>query len=403
MAAGGCWAIARRRLPGPGYALENRAIIARVLPGLVNELATRPLTAFFNALREGLARFADDDSAPLVVVLTPGPFNETYFEHAYLARHLGLPLVQGQDLTVRADTVYLKTLSGLRRVHAILRRLDDDYCDPLELRADSALGVPGLLGRRARRARGARQCAGQRRAGVGGLAGLSARRRASCCWASRCGCLRWRPGGAASGRHSSMRLRTWIGWWSSRRFPIRSSSRASAAIWAEEDRAQLIARLRGRPYAYVAQERMSLSQAPTWRAGANVRLAPRTLTMRVYAVARPDGYEVMPGGLARIAAEGVVDIVSSQRGGGSKDVWVLADPDAATVPASSHTVYAADRSRTTCATTNCPRSWWRICTGSGATPSAARTRRGCCAPRWRCAPMPRSGASRARNACATAC
>ena len=77
----------------------------------------------------------DDDDAPLAVVLTPGPFNETYFEHAYLARQLGLPLVQGQDLTVRSDTVYLKTLPGLRRVHAILRRMDDDYCDPLELRA----------------------------------------------------------------------------------------------------------------------------------------------------------------------------------------------------------------------------------------------------------------------------
>src|SRR4029077_12794398 len=131
---------------GPGYALENRAIISRVLPGLVNELSTRPLTGFFNRLREGLARFADDDSPPLIVVLTPGPFNETYFEHAYLARHLGFPLVQGQDLTVRADTVYMKTLSGLKRVHAIFRRLDDDFCDPLELRADSSLGFPGLLG-----------------------------------------------------------------------------------------------------------------------------------------------------------------------------------------------------------------------------------------------------------------
>ena len=131
---------------GPGYALENRAIIARVLPGLVNQLGTRPLTGFFNTLRQSLTRLADDASPPLVVVLTPGPFNETYFEHAYLARQLGLPLVLGQDLTVRDDSVFLKTLAGLRRVHAILRRLDDDFCDPLELRAGSALGVPGLLG-----------------------------------------------------------------------------------------------------------------------------------------------------------------------------------------------------------------------------------------------------------------
>ncbi len=80
------------------------------------------------------------------MVLTPGPFNETYFEHAYLARQLGVALSEGTDLTVRNDTVYLKTLAGLKRVHAILRRLDDDFCDPLELRSDSALGVPGLLG-----------------------------------------------------------------------------------------------------------------------------------------------------------------------------------------------------------------------------------------------------------------
>ena len=97
----------------------------------------------------------------------------------------------------------------------------------------------------------------------------------------------------------------------------------------------MVARLRNRPYAYVAQERISLSQAPSWRAGAQVRLTPRTLTIRVYAVATPNGYEVLPGGLARIAAEGVVDIVSSQRGGGSKDIWVLTDPDAAATPAAA--------------------------------------------------------------------
>ena len=79
------------------------------------------------------------------MLLTPGPYNETYFEHAYLARYLGFPLVEGGDLTVRHDRVFLKTVAGLRPVHAILRRLDDDYCDPLELRADSTLGVPGLV------------------------------------------------------------------------------------------------------------------------------------------------------------------------------------------------------------------------------------------------------------------
>ena len=312
---------------GPGYALENRAIIARVLPGLVSQLGTRPLTGFFNTLRQGLTRQADDDSPPLVVVLTPGPFNETYFEHAYLARQLGLPLVLGQDLTVRDDSVFLKTLSGLRRVHAILRRLDDDFCDPLELRAGSALGVPGLLG--------------AVRAGRVVLANaLGSGVLESAAW------LGFLPGAARVLLGESLRLPSVATWWCGEKpaleyaiahldrlvvkpaFPNQKFEPRFGRDLGEEEIAAVIQRLRSRPYAYVAQERVSLSQAPTWRAGANVRLAPRTLTMRVYAVATPNGYEIMPGGLARIAAEGVVDIVSSQRGGGSKDVWVLSDPAA---------------------------------------------------------------------------
>ena len=128
---------------GPGYALENRQIVRRALPELAQSMDVRPLGAFFAALRDELLRGAGED--PLAVVLTPGSFNETYFEHAYLARQLGFPLVEGHDLTVRDETVFLKTLSGLKRVHAVFRRLDDDFCDPVELRVDSALGVPGLL------------------------------------------------------------------------------------------------------------------------------------------------------------------------------------------------------------------------------------------------------------------
>jgi uncharacterized circularly permuted ATP-grasp superfamily protein/uncharacterized alpha-E superfamily protein len=312
---------------GPGYALENRAIIARVLPGLVNQLGTRPLTGFFNTLRHSLTRLADDASPPLVVVLTPGPFNETYFEHAYLARQLGLPLVLGQDLTVRDDSVFLKTLAGLRRVHAILRRLDDDFCDPLELRAGSALGVPGLLG--------------AVRAGRVVLANaLGSGVLESAAW------LGFLPGAARVLLGESLRLPSVATWWCGEKpaleyaiahldrlvvkpaFPNQKFEPRFGRDLGEEEIAALIVRLRSRPYAYVAQERVSLSQAPTWRAGATVRLAPRTLTMRVYAVATPNGYEIMPGGLARIAAEGVIDIVSSQRGGGSKDVWVLSDPAA---------------------------------------------------------------------------
>ncbi len=308
---------------GPGYALENRAIIGRVLPGLINELGARPLAGFFNTLRDSLVAFASEGEVPLVVVLTPGPFNETYFEHAFLARQLGLPLVQGQDLTVRADTVYMKTLLGLRRVHAILRRVDDDYCDPLELRPDSALGVPGLLG-----AVRAGRVVVSNALGSGLLE--------SAAWQG------FLPGAAEKLLGEPLRLPSVATWWCGERpaldyvvthldqlvvkatFPNQRFEPCFGRDLGQEERADVIRRLRARPYAYVAQERVSLSQAPSWRPGAAVRLAPRTLTMRVFAVATSSGYQVMPGGLARIAAEGVVDIVSSQRGGGSKDVWVLA-------------------------------------------------------------------------------
>lgn len=132
---------------GAGYALENRQIVSRAFPELYRDLRVQYLAGFFRTLQDTLARQAPvaGGETPLVVLLTPGRFNESYFEHLYLARQLGYPLVEGSDLTVRDAKVYLKTLAGLRRVHAVLRRLDDDFCDPLELRTDSALGVPGLL------------------------------------------------------------------------------------------------------------------------------------------------------------------------------------------------------------------------------------------------------------------
>jgi len=141
------WLLAdRTQAPsGAGYALENRDIVEQVLPEAIRDLGVRRVRDFFGEMRERLRSLFDDGANPLVVILTPGPFNETYFEHAYMARQLGLPLVEGHDLTVRNEIVYLKTLGGLKRVHTILRRLDDDYCDPVELRAASALGVPGLI------------------------------------------------------------------------------------------------------------------------------------------------------------------------------------------------------------------------------------------------------------------
>jgi uncharacterized circularly permuted ATP-grasp superfamily protein/uncharacterized alpha-E superfamily protein len=323
-ADGRWWALAdRTQTPsGPGYALENRQIVSRVFPDLLRDLGVRSLGGFFGALRENLLRPSPDDEAPLAVVLTPGSFNETYFEHAYLARQLGLPLVEGNDLTVRGDTAYLKTLGGLRRVHAIFRRLDDDFCDPVELRADSALGVPGLIA--------------VVRAGKVVIANpLGSGVLESAAW------MGFIPAVAERLLGEKLRLPSVATWWCGEQpaldyvvenierlvvKPTYPNQKFEAVFGRDLDskaRAALAARLKARPHAYVAQERLAFSQAPVWRAGGAHGFAARALGMRVYAISTPTGYRVMPGGLARIASD-AADIVSMQRGGGSKDVWVLA-------------------------------------------------------------------------------
>jgi uncharacterized circularly permuted ATP-grasp superfamily protein/uncharacterized alpha-E superfamily protein len=308
---------------GPGYALENRRIVSRVFADLLDDMNVRPLTGAFAALRDQLLADVDDGEAPLAVVLTPGPFNETYFEHAYLARQLGFALVEGGDLTVRGETLYLKTLGGLRRVHAVLRRLDDDFCDPAELRADSALGVPGLL-----KVVRARRVVLANALGSGVLE--------SAAW------LGFHPSVSEWMFGESLILPSVATWWCGERpaleevldgldrlivkptFPNQRFEPVFGRDLSRDARAQLIRRLRARPYAYVAQERLALSQTPAWRGEG---LAGRALSIRVYAIATQDGYRAIPGGLGRIASDKYADVVSTQRGGGSKDVWVLAPRD----------------------------------------------------------------------------
>ncbi|MFM1886718.1 MAG: hypothetical protein RL026_1875 [Pseudomonadota bacterium] len=304
---------------GPGYALENRQIVARVFPEAAADLRVQPVGGFFNALRELLVGTGEGG---LAVVLTPGPFNETYFEHAYLARQLGLPLVEGNDLTVRGARVHLKTVTGLQPVRAILRRLDDDYCDPVELRADSALGVPGLL--EAVRA-GTVLVANALGSGVLETPGLQG----------------FLPGIARRLLDEPLQLPGLATWWCGEGpaleqalarldhlvvKPTYPNQRFEPVFGADLDRLgrqALAARLRARPAAYVAQERLRFSQAPSWSPEPTPRLVANSVALRVFAVATPQGYQVLPGGMARMAGGSLRDIVSTQRGGGSKDVWVL--------------------------------------------------------------------------------
>jgi uncharacterized circularly permuted ATP-grasp superfamily protein len=129
---------------GAGYAIENRLALSRAIPDIYRNTRVERVAPFFRAMQAGLAAFNRQDDAR-VCLLTPGPMNETYFEHAYLARYLGLLLVEGEDLAVREDGVFIRTVSGLRRAEVLLRRLDADFSDPLELNAASRLGVPGLV------------------------------------------------------------------------------------------------------------------------------------------------------------------------------------------------------------------------------------------------------------------
>src|SRR5678815_4336578 len=308
---------------GAGYALENREILEQVHPEPIADMAVRRVRGFLGGLRSALLNVAADE-APLAVILTSGPYNETYFEHAYLARQLGMPLVEGHDLTVRGDTVFLKTLGGLRRVHSILRRLDDDFCDPLELRSDSALGVPGLLG-----------CLRAGRVMVANALGAGVIESAA--W------LGFLPPIAERLIGEKLLLPEVATWWLGEKpaleyvlanldrlvikptYPNQRFEPMFGREFEGKARDMLIERLRNRPYAYVAQEHVQLSRAPVWKSAASTELAARALTVRVYAVNTPAGVRVMPGGLARVADEAAADVVSTQRGGGAKDVWVLGE------------------------------------------------------------------------------
>lgn len=131
---------------GAGYALENRIVISSALPEPFRDCQVERLAPFFRALRGTLQALAPHNrDNPRIVLLTPGPDNATYFEQAYLAQYLGYALVNGSDLTVRDDRVFLKTLGGLSPIDVIFRRVNDDHCDPLELKPESMLGVPGLV------------------------------------------------------------------------------------------------------------------------------------------------------------------------------------------------------------------------------------------------------------------
>lgn len=324
---GGTWRVLASRTQNPtgtGYALENRVVLSQTLAESFRNCNVERLSPFFEQLRQTLAclapRSSGPDGSPRMVLLTPGPFNEAYFEHAYLARHLGLLLVEGADLMVRDQCVYLKTLGGLERIDIILRRVDDDFCDPLELRPDSALGVPGLL--QAVRSGNVTVCNAVGAGVTDSVALLPWMGRLSEYLLGEAPLLADVPtlwGGDLQQRATLFsRLDELVlrpAFSNLGHTPIHPASLDAAA------RADLINRIRRRPQDWVAQEAIAPSTAPVWRDG---RMEARPLVLRAFACATPDGdWMVMPGGLARISADDRYPTVSLQQGAGAKDVWVV--------------------------------------------------------------------------------
>ncbi len=315
------WVLAdRTQAPsGSGYALENRLIVADVLPELFGSSNVLRLAPFFRAQREALVGLSGKTD-PRVVLLTPGPHNETYFEHSYLAKYMNLTLVEGADLTVRNRCVYLKTVTGLERVDVILRRVDDDFCDPLELRSESLLGISGLVDAVVA---GNVQVANALGSGLIESAAI----------------MPFLPGLSQHLLGEELKLPSVATWWCGQpqalewvidhldslvvkpAFPKLGMEPVFGAELGVAEKEAFLKRLRARPHEYVAQEQVTLSTAPVWE---NASLHSRSVVLRTYVLNTGDGWMAIPGGLVRVA-EANGSVVSMQRGGGSKDAWVLWD------------------------------------------------------------------------------
>ena len=310
---------------GSGYALENRLVLSRAFPSLYREMNVERLAPFFREFRAGLAGAAARPE-PRICLLTPGSYSETYFEQAYLARYLGITLVEGDDLTVQDGVVHVRTIAGLRRADVLWRRVDTEWCDPLEANAASRLGVPGLF-----------QAIRDGAVTVANMPGTGLAEARSL--------LGFMPALCRRLLGEDLKLPNIATWWcgqpSERAHVIDRLDELVVAgaftdslpdwanrrnlIGAELDtpaRTRLLADFQRRPVDYVGQEVVRLSTTPAWDDG---RLTPRPFVLRVYAAATEHGWEIMPGGFCRISDRRDVRAVSMGEGVESADVWVLAD------------------------------------------------------------------------------
>jgi uncharacterized circularly permuted ATP-grasp superfamily protein/uncharacterized alpha-E superfamily protein len=309
---------------GAGYELENRLVLSRAYPNLYNTMNVERLAPFFDGLRRGLAAAADRKD-PRICLLTPGPFSETYFEQAHLARYLGFLLVEGDDLVVRDGLVYVRTIAGLKRADVILRRVDADFIDPLELNSASQLGAPGILE--------AIREGGVAMLNMPGSGVLESK-----------ALLSFLPRLCRRLLGEDLKLPNVATWWcgqSPEQDLVRNSpdmviapafnvAREGDPFSAprllsdltESERAEFFDRLEDRPGDFVGQEVVRLSTTPVMRED---RLEPAPFVLRVYAAATPEGFKIMPGGFCRTSDQLDVRAISMGEGARTADVWVISD------------------------------------------------------------------------------
>ncbi len=325
----GCWWLLSQRMQAPsglGYLLENRQLVSRQFPQAFEAMPVQRLADVYRQWIDGIKQRSPAGADAHIALLTPGPYNETYFEHAYLARYLGLTLVQGSDLTVRDSRVFLKTLQGLQPVHGLIKRVDDVWLDPLELLAESTLGVPGLL-----------QAVRSGNVLVANAPGSG--------FLESNALLGFMPSLAQSLLGETLHLPAIPSWWCGEQAAMQDvlprlsecvikptypafSGRSNfepviGANLSQRERDEWSGRIMRDGQAHTVQAFLPLSHTPTWQSTeGSGQVSSRPLILRVFALADAQGgWQVLPGGLARLGTrEG---IASMQRGGGSADVWVL--------------------------------------------------------------------------------
>ena len=328
----GKWSVISQRTQAPsglGYLLENRNLIARQFPKSYESMHIAPLANAYRDLIDTLKSQSPVGSNTHIALLTPGPYNETYFEHAYLARYLGLTLVEGGDLTVRDQHVFLKTVRGLEPVHILLKRLDDEFLDPLELRSDSTLGIPGLLQ--------AIRAGNVIMANAPGSAFLESP-----------ALLGFLPAISEYLLDEKIQLPAMDTWWCGERAALEAAipnlghsaikptyphsfghESYESTLGGNLNQAQLdewVGKITRQPDEHTVQTYIPLAQMPTWLNAFNINdaslIEPHSYMLRVFALSNGlDSWQVLPGGLARISTNDS-GIASMQRGGSSADVWV---------------------------------------------------------------------------------